>query len=486
MNILNALYLTNKKSLKLIISISSELKFSLSNVLISGSILMLLYQYASSKDMFEIRIFSSILLFIVMFKLNQYESFGVFLLLLPVQRIVVLINGGNSLIFYMGLIILLKQIYNDKLYCNKIHLIQFSIIIIYSLAIVLITLNFYPFIVVIKIIPIFILNYQLIYKSVGRMKDYFYKMVTCLTCGVIFSGVTSLIVNGYDGERLNPGNGSSNFYGAIVAYCLAQILVIRLNKGKNKYLISSILIISILLLFGLLTQSRSFIFVVIFMICWFILYHISSKKVVMRLLIVISVIICFILLTTDTLNRINYAVSTFDKKINSLKINQPSDNIVDRVTSDTVVRVAKPRNNDITNGRSEIWSIYIKKLVENPKWLWFGGVDYTKINAFVQGQTMVAHNFIIEQICMYGIIGNIIIIVMFIIYWRSVKKCINNNLKLKNKMFNYLPLIVMLITSFTGHAILNLVFINQFFLSAIAVNITYLNRNYIMNYLNHK
>lgn len=80
-------------------------------------------------------------------------------------------------------------------------------------------------------------------------------------------------------------------------------------------------------------------------------------------------------------------------------------------------RMTKLSNVDVSNGRYDLWAQYIDVFLQNPKYLLFGNLNPQKY-----GIEYVAHNMIIEQIADFGIIGSIIIVIMYIDVFYSIMK----------------------------------------------------------------
>jgi O-antigen ligase len=118
--------------------------------------------------------------------------------------------------------------------------------------------------------------------------------------------------------------------------------------------------------------------------------------------------------------------------------------------------VALISQNDISNGRLDIWINYINIFNAN-KVLWLVGLgSYT-----YYGIEMMAHNFLIEDISSYGIIGVILIYLSYIVLFNklflNVKKYNKNQFYLKRYSFIVIvPLLVPIIGGITLHGLTNI------------------------------
>lgn len=73
-----------------------------------------------------------------------------------------------------------------------------------------------------------------------------------------------------------------------------------------------------------------------------------------------------------------------------------------------IQQIVSPKNDDISNGRFDIWRQYFTLFREQPRVLWLGAGSYTAV-----GMDYAAHNFFLEQIVTYGVVGNVLLAIAY-------------------------------------------------------------------------
>jgi O-antigen ligase len=109
-------------------------------------------------------------------------------------------------------------------------------------------------------------------------------------------------------------------------------------------------------------------------------------------------------------------------------------------------RVINPKNDDISNGRLDIWADYIDYFRQNPFELWAGVGNYTKI-----ANGLAAHNAILEDIAAYGLIGLMIILGTYFSWLFALAKP-----GAGTQMASAVPMLVLFSVSMASHTILGL------------------------------
>ena len=123
------------------------------------------------------------------------------------------------------------------------------------------------------------------------------------------------------------------------------------------------------------------------------------------------------------------------------------NNLISIYIDRLIYRMQRLEDNDISNGRFELWDLYLNIFRENSSILWLGGMDYTKF-----GIEMVAHNMIIEQLAAYGIIGSFILFILYLNIFLNIK--IKSNSTIRIVSAGVIPLLSFLIISMFSHTLL--------------------------------
>ncbi len=122
-------------------------------------------------------------------------------------------------------------------------------------------------------------------------------------------------------------------------------------------------------------------------------------------------------------------------------------------------------NDNMSNGRFETWDLYLSVLNSSPYMWLFGMGDYTQYG--IENQ---AHNFFIEDLSGYGIIGLLILYpTYFAIYRRLYKNAVIYGGKPNNGIYRFLPLFVPLIGGLTLHGLVSIMNTTMLFLGIMAL-----------------
>lgn len=242
--------------------------------------------------------------------------------------------------------------------------------------------------------------------------------------GIRFGDTTQIPQKNSIYISLNP-----NQYGGTAALALASCLVLFFNS-KWSNLKKCVLIITMILflLFGIMTQSRTFL--------------------VLALCLVFLTIICNVKLN---LNRLLLALlmTLLLVGIVVLVLYLCFRDLYDSLIGRFLVE-------DISNGRFKLYSMYLDIMINEPIVLFFG-VGTQNIEATLRGRIdflkyfpetfQLPHNAVLESVLCWGIMGVVLITLMF------VQTVINAKIQTsehKPKMINYLPMIILAIFIQTG------------------------------------
>lgn len=253
-------------------------------------------------------------------------------------------------------------------------------------------------------------------------------VVEFISLGCIITTLFSMLITPellYEGDRMAFTSSGQNVLGLICG-AMAVILFSQIVSTRKKFKLS-IIVLGLLIVIGFLTGSRTFLLevgvgVTIYSISS--LFHRENNNFIIVLLIFLVLGLLFYFI---------FKYSNFFS--NSLE--------------SSLYRIDKTNQNDISNGRFEIWQLYFNEFMNNINSLCFGGVNYNS-----NGIDMMAHNMIIEQLAAIGIVGTLIV---FILYKRAFLGILNAlGLNFKFSLGKSSPLLAFLIASMVGHSLLGL------------------------------
>ena len=122
-------------------------------------------------------------------------------------------------------------------------------------------------------------------------------------------------------------------------------------------------------------------------------------------------------------------------------------------------------NYDVSNGRFEIWGQYIVALTSSPIRLLFGLGDFTKYG--IENQ---AHNFFIEDLAAYGIIGLLILYpTYFAIYKRQFVSIKRFSGKTRISVYRLIPLFTPIVGSLTLHGLTSIMCTTMIYLGVLSL-----------------
>lgn len=119
---------------------------------------------------------------------------------------------------------------------------------------------------------------------------------------------------------------------------------------------------------------------------------------------------------------------------------------------------------DFSNGRLDYWKNYIIEFNSNPMLWWIGMGDYR-----YYGLSNQAHNFLIEDIANYGIIGLSLLYLAYFIVYRSTHRNSSILVGGKTKIYQVIPFLVPLVGGVTLHGLTNVIDTTLFFMGALCM-----------------
>ncbi len=387
-----------------------------------------------------------VLLIMISLSLDANRLVFLFILLIPNQRFIVLSDSNISLLNILLVIILFKSLAVEKFRIKKTHYLTVLIFIIYSLLNIIYIGNMVNILSGLKFALLFLVLLEVFERNLN-IEGWYSQIIVFFTLGCILSAGTGLLFGANiivgSSVRLTTG-GTSDANITALNYSLALSNLFVLMVIKRKYSFKLIAAISLILIFGLLTQSRSFVLTVLLCLLFFFIYSWKSRRIrkILRYVALLLIILVFaiIIFPEGLLGRIFYGVW---------------------------VRIIQPRSGDISNSRFDLWRLYLDYLKANIKQLLFGMDVTTK--QFADQFFSAAHNGLIEVIISWGVFGALLILSMFASAYRLLKRKLDIRWSKKISNFGYLPITVLIITNMVGHSFLSMIFVLNLFVSYLAI-----------------
>jgi len=414
-------------------------------IMILSFFIQVFYYTSLNTNMKYLSYFGIILILIPPFFMSYKSSLLLFFSLVPNQRLLVLDFSDISLINILIFIIIFKQFIIDKKTIEYLPLLL--IFILYSTMLVFFGASFVKIFFAFRIVFLFLMLIKSKEEYINNSQDFKF-LIYSFALGVLIMSYLGLffdpnfeISTSYrfsGGEYNNPNDLS-----VILIFILSIILV--LSDSPNLKLNKIFMVFSLvsILMFGFLTQSRTFLFGLVLALILFLVIIYKKIKKYMTLKNIIYILLIVIL-----------ALYIFDFQSWSI------------IFQNAINRITDPRNDDVTNGRFQLWIQYYYYFLDN-KFNFLIGSTLTTSEFYAIGITNVAHNSIIELIVEYGVIGSIIAIFFFVNMIFSVFS--NFKKFLSNKFYSLIPLMVIILLSLSRHNPLNISFFTTFFISLLAI-----------------
>ena len=267
------------------------------------------------------------------------------------------------------------------------------------------------------------------------------KQLSYAVMGVFFSAIATICVNPsmFHSSRIALSEDSNwNLLGILSALLFSHSFMMCFadkTKGR-KYVLHAACMAAC----ALITTSRTALVVAAVAAVWILLF-INEKGTFARKSLIIGVIILFgVLLLNGTIQ-----ISFVTKLIN---------------------RIVNPRRGDISNGRFTLWSRYIDYLIEHKNILWLGHGSplIDGLTTLTSRKSSVAHNMLIEQITMYGIIGSLWVLSLYISSFNRIIKvnCTHRNVVLRKKFI--LNILLIFVAGMFSHIITSVLVTTELYL----------------------
>ncbi|TON81876.1 O-antigen ligase family protein, partial [Vibrio parahaemolyticus] len=209
-----------------------------------------------------------------------------------------------------------------------------------------------------------------------------------ISFGIICSVIYPIIDNGFNlvGVRLSATNASPNNLATLSIFIVVFIYYIFKFSDKlshNDKLILSLSLFSIFII-GVLSQSRGFLLGIVLVVFYTLLSSFNIRNI--KTVIFVSLVSTLFLIIV-----INYLPETYQSFSE---------------------RILNPKGGDVSNGRLELWIEYLSFVLDDILIFIFGfGSNDVAVRV---GLDQVAHNYIIETLVSYGVLGTFVIFLIYV------------------------------------------------------------------------
>ncbi len=249
-------------------------------------------------------------------------------------------------------------------------------------------------------------------------------------------GVLKGEVLAYLGSNISRFNGpfdDPNFYMTLLMFGI--IMMIRLKECKKIKTAPFVFSVIILLIFGILTYSKTFFLALVFLLGLWILWQFWDRKHLRAVLIILAMIPTALVLLFGE--------------------NSPFAIVITRLTSGSGL-------SDFTTGRTDIFMTYIGAIFTNAKTLLFGrGLAVSNLG-------MDPHNLFLEIAYYTGIVG----LILFLCFFFALLKVMRNKTEAvanKNPVAKYSALFMFFILYNTLHGLFAPVTYGGLFLAVLSI-----------------
>ncbi len=416
---------------------------NISIIVLLGTIMELSFFWANEKSTFIASIFGVVILILSVLFFKEKNSLLLFVFLAPNQRIITMLDSTTSLLNVILIYLFFCIVVTFRsLHLSPRRLILWSLPIIYAFCISFYTGSFFNAIVAVKAMFLIIIFWYFIYTRSKNIE--FENIATMFIFGCIVASLIGLTLGDFGiGQRFDGGDkNNANILGGALSFALGCIsLLVTSGKWKAMTGIPAALIV---IVSGLLTQSRSFLLCLVIIIVFTIAHLLGTKSHKGKLYNVVRV---FLILA---------GIVVFTK----------SAYLAD-ILNAALSRVIEPRGDDISGGRLLLWAVYYNYLVSSMDILFFG--IGTELAMDRVGVDQVAHNAILETLIGWGLVGFSMITMSLMNVAREVYLVKISRGFSSLGWAGSLPIIVLLTTSMTGHSFLSIGFITSLFIGSLAL-----------------
>ena len=224
------------------------------------------------------------------------------------------------------------------------------------------------------------------------------------------TGANSTPMYGTNLRRFCGLNSDPNYYSTVLVIGISVLMKLKDSKAVRSWVFWCA--IGIIAVFGVLTYSKSFLLMFIFMVGIYMLWQFLNRKLIKGAIFTILAIVALVLVL-------------------SLE-NSPVAVVLDRLTSAQSL-------SELTTSRSDIFMLYWKEIAKSWQLFFFGkGIA-------AEALYRDPHNLYLETIYYVGTIGFGLIVALYIGALRSASRAITQISK-QNVIAKYSPLVILLVT----------------------------------------
>ena len=394
--------------------------------------MFMFYQYNMSANNLFMIIGILFLTFPVLFFKSDI-AFYILLFAISNERMLRHLNGGQSFIATMIVLLAIKLLLENHLKINKK-------ILIYGLLIAIIMViknRVFNLLEIDTDLIRFILNSFIISSIIIIYKDKLYelalKSIYIYSLGVFFSSIVSLyhkvstnnsLMSIFSGRFASLRN-DPNYYAVSVSLAISLLLIYYLISRKGSFKI--LILLSVLVIFGSLSLSRGFI--------------IANIP---------NIVLLSIVFNKSRMNKkINFIIS-----MGTMLILVNYGSMLNRIINSFTNRFTLQ---NIDSGRLVLWSTYLDILTDSPQNLLFGlGQFDAELFISKYGLENLAHNLILGAIVSNGFLITTLMVMILLLIYRNFRKY--SNIK-KWRFYYNIPLFVII----AGYMFLDAINSNSFF-----------------------
>ena len=245
--------------------------------------------------------------------------------------------------------------------------------------------------------------------------------------GILFALLPVILSAGAIG-RVSAFNNDSNTLAVQAAFILSCATVLFMKKNKPISFLSYIIVVAFSLGICLLCGSRNGFLLVGFLFASMIAFNIFDHRVGKSFLIIIALVVLIMIgISTEP---VKLYIDSIQRRLRLLE-----------------------QSGNLSNHRFELWKEYVDTFNKN-YWLWLFGLGTFSF----YGLTQMAHNMFLEDVSSYGILG---MVLLFIIYCRVFRTLYKSNASLYNekyhsRVFGMIPFMIPIIGGITLHSLTNI------------------------------
>lgn len=379
------------------------------------------------------------ILIVVVLLLNKSQKYFIYAIVFLMAGGDLMTLSGAGIPTILAVVSVLKEIFWYRRPANRRFLISCLAVLLYSV-LFLLQGDLYAFAMLAKVVV-------LLYCMIAGICDaedltaHVKLMVGYLVVGTSVTAVSALVIHPYflSGMRWAISENTGVNLTAVVLGLVFTVCLIWFVKEKNAVTLYAGAIVAVLGV--LLTGSRAGILLVGVAVAWTMLYvlafgSVKLKKYFLTIAVAALVgLVLFIILNPGVRETLLYMVK----------------------------KIVSPKEGDISNGRFILWENYINTWTKDTFWIFWGAGTYTNM-----GFESMAHNMIIEQLTQLGIIGNILVINLYVSVYAAIKK--NWNKKMQRMSYSFTPAILLInifVAGMTGHSFLSIINTTVFWLGVL-------------------